>query len=72
MFAMLNTNHYRTYPVLPDDLASDIQQFSETQFARQYFSTHRSGFIFRRRIPVEQMMTWQKVRLYISSRKPPN
>ena len=53
----------RKYPVLPYDLASDIQQFSESQFARQYFSTHRTGFIFRRKVPVEQMMIWQKVRV---------
>jgi hypothetical protein len=51
----------RTYPILPDDLASDIQQFSQLEFAQQYFSTHRTGFIFRRRVPVAQMMTWQKV-----------
>ncbi|KAI0763403.1 hypothetical protein BC629DRAFT_1596970 [Irpex lacteus] len=37
-----------------------IQQFSESQFARQYFSTHRTGFIFRRTVPVSQMMTWRK------------
>lgn len=52
-----------TYPVLPEDLASDIQQFSESQFARQYFSTHRTGFIFRRKVPVSQMMAWQKTPL---------
>ncbi|KAF8893932.1 hypothetical protein BD779DRAFT_1504325 [Infundibulicybe gibba] len=52
-----------TYPILPDDLASDIQQFSESDYARQYFSTHRTGFIFRRRVPVMQMMTWQKAPL---------
>ncbi|EKM52929.1 uncharacterized protein PHACADRAFT_259094 [Phanerochaete carnosa HHB-10118-sp] len=52
--------HTGTYPALPDDLASDIQQFSESQFAKQYFSTHRTGFIFRRKVPVEQMMSWQK------------
>ncbi|KAJ6602191.1 hypothetical protein B0H10DRAFT_2081219 [Mycena sp. CBHHK59/15] len=52
-----------TYPILPHDLASDIQQFSESDFARQYFSTHRTGFIFRRRVPVNQMMTWQKAAL---------
>ncbi|KAJ7502843.1 hypothetical protein B0H11DRAFT_1906678 [Mycena galericulata] len=52
-----------TYPILPQDLASDIQQFSESDFARQYFSTHRTGFIFRRRVPVTQMMTWQKIPL---------
>ncbi|KAF7375938.1 Rho gtpase-activating protein 39 isoform 2 [Mycena sanguinolenta] len=53
-----------TYPVLPHDLASEIKQFSESDFARQYFSTHRTGFIFRRRVPVTQMMTWQKAPLH--------
>lgn len=53
-----------TYPILPHDLASDIQLFSESQYARQYFSTHRTGFIFRRTVPVAQMMTWQKVRRF--------
>ncbi|KAF5388857.1 hypothetical protein D9757_005647 [Collybiopsis confluens] len=52
-----------TYPVLPHDLASDILQFSESDFAKQYFSTHRSGFIFKRRIPVTQLMVWQKAPL---------
>ncbi|KAF8633637.1 hypothetical protein AX15_001324 [Amanita polypyramis BW_CC] len=49
-----------TYPVLPEDLASDIQQFAESEYARQYFSTHRTGFIFRRKVPVNQLMSWQK------------
>ncbi|KAF5345370.1 hypothetical protein D9758_008505 [Tetrapyrgos nigripes] len=49
-----------THPVLPQDLASDILQFSQSDYAKQYFSTHRTGFIFRRRVPVDQMMTWQK------------
>ncbi|KAF8629128.1 hypothetical protein AX17_005714 [Amanita inopinata Kibby_2008] len=49
-----------TYPVLPEDLASDIQQFSESEYAKQYFSTHRTGFIFRRKVPVNQLMSWQK------------
>ncbi|KAF9268778.1 RhoGAP-domain-containing protein [Marasmius fiardii PR-910] len=52
-----------TYPALPHDLACDIMQFSESDFAKQYFSTHRRGFIFRRRVPVAQMMTWQKAPL---------
>ncbi|KAI0823706.1 hypothetical protein BC628DRAFT_499041 [Trametes gibbosa] len=55
--ASLNTGRY---PVLPEDLASDIQQFSESDFAHRYFSTHRTGFIFKRRVPVAQLMTWQK------------
>lgn len=48
------------YPMLPQDLQTDIQQFSQSDYAKQYFSTHRSGFIFKRRVPVEQLMTWQK------------
>jgi hypothetical protein len=48
-------------PLLPNDLASDIQQFIESDFAKQYFSTHREGFIFKRKVPIEQLMTWQKV-----------
>ncbi|KAF9528517.1 hypothetical protein CPB83DRAFT_929834 [Crepidotus variabilis] len=52
-----------TYPILPQALAEDIQQFSESDYAQQYFSTHRRGFIFRRKVPVEQLMTWQKVPL---------
>ncbi|KAK0461020.1 uncharacterized protein EV420DRAFT_1267394 [Desarmillaria tabescens] len=53
----------KSYPVLPHDLASDILQFAESDYAKQYFSTHRTGFIFRRRIPVAQMMSWQKAPL---------
>ncbi|KAF7315281.1 Rho GTPase-activating protein 39 isoform 2 [Mycena indigotica] len=53
----------RTHPILPQALASDIQQFSESEYARRYFSTHRTGFIFRRRVPVAQMMQWQKTPL---------
>ncbi|TFK25556.1 hypothetical protein FA15DRAFT_668447 [Coprinopsis marcescibilis] len=48
---------------LPRDLVSDIQLFAESEYARQYFSTHKSGFIFKRKIPVEQLMTWQKTPL---------
>ncbi|EIM79976.1 RhoGAP-domain-containing protein [Stereum hirsutum FP-91666 SS1] len=51
------------YPILPQALAEDIQQFVESDFAKQYFSTHKTGFIFRRKVPMEQMMTWQKTSL---------
>ena len=61
MSTRFNVRFYRTYPILPHDLASAIQQFSESDYAKQYFSTHRTGFIFRRKVPVAQMMTWQKV-----------
>lgn len=50
------------HPLLPRDLVSEIQQFAQSDFARRYFSTHREGLIFRRRVPVERMMMWQKVR----------
>lgn len=46
--------------ILPQDLASDIQQFVESEFAQQYFATHRTGFIFKRKVPVGQMMAWQR------------
>ncbi|KDR75311.1 hypothetical protein GALMADRAFT_249333 [Galerina marginata CBS 339.88] len=58
--ASLATLQSGTYPILPQALASDIQQFSESDYARQYFSTHRTGFIFKRKVPVAQLMTWQK------------
>ncbi|KAN0135437.1 hypothetical protein V8E53_006716 [Lactarius tabidus] len=48
------------HPILPQDLASDIQQFVESEFAQQYFATHRTGFIFKRKVPVDQMMVWQR------------
>ncbi|KAI9442649.1 MyTH4 domain-containing protein [Lactarius indigo] len=44
------------HPILPQDLASDIQQFVESECAQQYFATHRTGFIFKRKVPVGQMM----------------
>ncbi|KAH9963815.1 hypothetical protein BC827DRAFT_1128657 [Russula dissimulans] len=50
----------RAHPILPQDLASDIQQFVESDFAQQYFATHRTGFIFKRTVPVGQMMAWQR------------
>lgn len=58
-----STASLNSYPLLPHDLASDIQQFIESEFARQYFSTHRTGFIFKRKVPVAQMMSWQKAPL---------
>ncbi|KAG8829238.1 hypothetical protein FRC17_006910, partial [Serendipita sp. 399] len=46
--------------ILPKNLAQEIQQFQVADFAKRYFSTHRTGLLFRRRIPVEQLMVWQK------------
>ena len=56
--------------MLPRGLVEDIQQFQVEDFAKRYFSTHRAGFLFRRRIPVEQLMTWQKVCIYVLEQVP--
>ncbi|KZS88649.1 hypothetical protein SISNIDRAFT_475905 [Sistotremastrum niveocremeum HHB9708] len=48
---------------IPQDLADEIQQFVESDFAKRYFSTHRTGFIFKRKVPMELMMMWQKAPL---------
>ncbi|KAI0027659.1 Rho GTPase activation protein [Vararia minispora EC-137] len=61
--ASIATLRSGAHRALPDDLASDIQQFVESDFAKQYFATHRTGLIFRRTVPVEQMMAWQRVPL---------
>lgn len=61
---------YSTYPMLPEALAHDIQHFSQSDYAKQYFSTHRTGFIFRRKVPVAQLMTWQKVSFLHKNRLP--
>jgi hypothetical protein len=52
-----------SHPALPEDLASDIQQFARSDFARQYFSTQRTGLFFKRAVPVEQLMAWQRAPL---------
>lgn len=46
--------------ILPRGLAEDIQQFAVEDFAKRYFNTHRTGLIFKRKVPVEKMMSWQK------------
>jgi hypothetical protein len=67
LFGLIIDIPFSTYPTLPQNLASDIQLFSESNYAKQYFSTHRTGFIFRRKVPVAQMMVWQKVRVPFST-----
>jgi len=58
-FPLLTFFSRSAHTILPHDLASDIRQFVESDFAQQYFATHRTGFIFKRKVPVGQMMTWQ-------------
>ncbi|KAJ3219354.1 hypothetical protein HDU67_001573 [Dinochytrium kinnereticum] len=45
--------------ILPDDLKRHINQFRIDGFAKKYFSEHRKG-IFRRKVPVEKMLVFQK------------
>lgn len=55
----LSTGEHRT---LPKQLADEIQKFQVADFAKRYFTTHKTGLIFRKKIPVEQLMSFQKVR----------
>ncbi|KAG9012778.1 hypothetical protein FRB93_001332 [Tulasnella sp. JGI-2019a] len=55
--ARLSTGDHK---ILPRPLAEDIQQFAVEDFAKRYFNTHRTGLIFKRRVPMEKMMSWQK------------
>ncbi|KAH7102162.1 hypothetical protein BKA62DRAFT_118752 [Auriculariales sp. MPI-PUGE-AT-0066] len=47
----------------PQELKEDIQQFAGSDFAKRYFATHSTGLIFKRRVPIEQVMTWQRTPL---------
>ncbi|TFK45220.1 hypothetical protein OE88DRAFT_1649477 [Heliocybe sulcata] len=60
--ARASTATRESYLLLPHDLAYDIQQFIESAFAKQYLSTHHTGFIFKHKVPVAQIMAWQKMR----------
>jgi hypothetical protein len=44
---------------LPIDLMQDIEKFQIKEFARQYFSQHKRGLIFKRKVPVEEMLKYQ-------------
>ncbi|TPX68495.1 hypothetical protein SpCBS45565_g03096 [Spizellomyces sp. 'palustris'] len=45
---------------LPRDLKAQLSQFRIEGFATKYFSEHRKGIFFRRRVPVEKMLVYQK------------
>ncbi|CAJ0749620.1 14572_t:CDS:2 [Entrophospora sp. SA101] len=49
----------REVMTLPPELQNEINKFSIDGFARKYFVTHKKG-IFRRRVPVEKMLLFQK------------
>ena len=41
-------------------MISDIRQFSIQGFAEKYFAIHKKGFIFKKTIPVEDLLMFQK------------
>src|SRR6267142_4675586 len=58
-FSLLTFFSRSAHPILPQGFASDIRQFVESGFAQHCVVTHRTGFIFKRKVPDGQMMTWQ-------------
>ncbi|KAI9493892.1 hypothetical protein BDB00DRAFT_821151 [Zychaea mexicana] len=47
-------------PALPTNLKQEINQFAIDGFAKKYFATHKRGLIFRRRVPMNEMLQWTK------------
>ncbi|KAI7859106.1 hypothetical protein BDC45DRAFT_255717 [Circinella umbellata] len=47
-------------PTLPTSLQQEINQFAIDGFAKKYFATHKKGIIFRRRVPMNEMLQWTK------------
>ncbi|KAI9266631.1 hypothetical protein BDA99DRAFT_480334 [Phascolomyces articulosus] len=47
-------------PALPTSLQQEINQFAIDGFAKKYFATHKKGLIFRRRVPMNEMLQWTK------------
>lgn len=50
----------RESKALPSHLMHDISQFSIEGFAKKYFSTHKKGLLFKKRVPMEQMLVHSK------------
>lgn len=48
---------------LPNELITDIQNFSISGFAEKYFSKHKRGFIFRKEIPIQELLKFQTYNL---------
>jgi len=55
--------------ILPQDLVSDIQQFVESEFARQYFPTQHMGFISKLKVPVGAVRTFRAVQRHRRQRE---
>lgn len=46
-------------PILPEGLQQEINRFAIDGFAQKFFATHKKG-LFRRRVPMEEMLRWTK------------
>lgn len=47
-------------PILPTNLQQEITQFAIDGFAQKYFAKHKRGIIFKRQVPMEEMLRWTK------------
>lgn len=55
-----NTKKYETIKALPLDLKEDLEKFRINGFAKTYFAQHKSGILFKRKVPIEKMVIYQK------------
>ncbi|KAI9012756.1 hypothetical protein BC832DRAFT_547929 [Gaertneriomyces semiglobifer] len=56
-------SHHRlnpNQPRLPLSLQNELSQFRIEGYAQRFFSSHRRGIFFRRKVPVEKMLVYQK------------
>jgi hypothetical protein len=56
-------NHEKELTRLPDDLVTDIKNFSMIGFAEQYFAKQKSGFIFKKEIQIHELLKYQNKNL---------
>ncbi|KAI9316473.1 hypothetical protein BX666DRAFT_1951155 [Dichotomocladium elegans] len=47
-------------PALPLNLQNEITQFAIDGFAQKYFAKHKRGIIFKRQVPIYEMLQWTK------------
>ncbi|KAI8826685.1 Rho GTPase activation protein [Fimicolochytrium jonesii] len=57
---ILNSAKDRQSKVLPVDLKSQLSQFRIEGFASKYFAEHKRGLIFKKTVPLEKLLVYQK------------
>jgi hypothetical protein len=53
-------NHEKELKKLPNDLLTDIKNFSMIDFAEQNFAKQKRGFIIRKEIKIQELLKYQK------------